>query len=194
MSEIAPPTEPPFLFTTPLGEVREVPLALFLQRALPPLRHNLDPVVVNAKLAKGTEDSTAVYRNRWRAFAKNPAQMAGTAQDVVRTFSEVVAAIVKAGGVDAGTDESNFPPTLHFHASPESKTLYADRKEPEDQFPDASLYRSEARSWGRIVASGEHKQTAKKGDIDDVSFSLMPLIFSTPRLTVYRTRTRQSAA
>ncbi len=189
MSDSKSPTESPFLFETPLGGVREVPVSLFLQRALPPLRHNLDPSVVNAKLSKGTKGSSVVHKNRWRSFAKNPAQMPGTAQDVVQAFSEVVAAIVKASGVDAGTDGTGFPPSFRFHTTPESKMLYADRKELKDQFPDARLYRVGADSWSRIVASGEHKQTAKKNDIDDVSLPFI-MRLSTPSLTVYRIRTR----
>lgn len=154
-------------FSTAFGTVTQVPVRLFLNDILPPLRHGLDATKVSNTLNKtGKRSSThkpITLRNRWRGFNQDPALARRPEEQSFKGLEDVIAMIIQAGRLDAHSCR----PSLSFHNNDRCE-MYALNRDP-GAFPDAYLSRGRDISWYTIAVSGEYKKTDSEEDQEDVS-------------------------
>lgn len=167
-----------------VGAVTGISITSYLQVVLPPLRHDLDPAVIDAKLNSYEERLSSqepiVTRNRWRGFAQDPALATGAAEDAFRHFPDAVEAIVQAGRAVSG----ECPLSISFSNNPNCKMWYLDRGDGTPKYPDAYLIQGDGLSWSSIIASGEYTKTDSNNDAINVSYSLA--LYTISRLIISR--------
>ncbi|KAF7790445.1 hypothetical protein EIP86_001400 [Pleurotus ostreatoroseus] len=160
-------------FKTQLGTAIEVTTDLFLSRALPPIRHQLNPATINAKLTgltrKAFHHRPVTLRNRWRGFPQDPAQLVCSVENTFRHFPDAVAAIIKAGCTTSGKR----PHPIIFQNNPDCEMEYVNRQEPATAFPDAYLFKDGIPSWNNFVVSGEHKKLDDEAAVIDNSYKVV---------------------
>lgn len=111
-------------FNTPYGTVAQVPIGVFLNQILPPLRHDLDLGIVSDTLDSTGKTFTASNKlgktsTRWKAFSRNPARIRCPEERSFEHFEEVVATIIAAGSLAT----HSHPPTMSARCTPLIGTL-----------------------------------------------------------------------
>ena len=174
MSEVstAPVAIDPFPATleTSCGPATELPIDLFLHRALPPLKDGVDIKQIADRLVRTEKRSSScepiTREDRWRGFDQDPAKMECCPEVVFQSFPDAVLSIIKA------SCSNNFTPCapISFKNDPHYRKEYENRKAGE--LPDAYLLSSEPPAWSNIMASGEYKRTDREEDREAVSRNL----------------------
>ncbi|KAJ3557294.1 hypothetical protein NM688_g1548 [Phlebia brevispora] len=150
---------------TPHGMSFQVPIQSFIDYALPPLRHDLDPEKIIKKMADtgtGSSRRPITLQDRWRGFPVDPASARGEASTVFRRMEDVVCAIVKASRPNS--EDVQVQPCV-FRNNPTSVFSSLDHKT--DTFPDAYWQLDTERSWSTIAVSGEYKKSESESDQED---------------------------
>lgn len=158
---------------TPIGWSKQVPIRLFLDHVLPPLRHSLDVTQIAEQLCgpPGTtsRNTPITSRGRWRGFAQDPARSERSEQSAFCWLKSAFSAITKASSSAVGAIE----PVLHFHNN--TNCVMRSTARTASTLPDSyfSLDESRLPTPSTIGVCGEHKKSDCDSDIRDVSVILI---------------------
>ncbi|KAF7799144.1 hypothetical protein EIP86_010375 [Pleurotus ostreatoroseus] len=171
------------VITTPFGGVLERPIQLFFDEILPPLKYGLDPAQLIHNLTHGRKSSSyrpITKQNRWRGFAKDPAD---SQHSVYRTFKHIegiVSWLIKA----AAQCNTEAQASLRFETNPEAVTTSDYRTEA--TLPDASFVEISGEcTWKNIAVFGEYEKgdlgTDSADNVKNITFSMSRCLRHDPR-------------
>lgn len=155
---------PSYVIETPCGPSGVIPLQVFLDSVLPPLRPGFDPRQVLESLKNSQKSYKAITRrNRWRGFTKDPKESNASVYDTFKHLEGVVKSIANACNQVNTSDK----PALRFESN---ATLVArNRYSSEETFPHASFLEGRELSWDKIAVCGEYRKEEDSESVQDVS-------------------------
>lgn len=149
---------------TPFGLSTELPLQMFFDNILPPLR---DDVKSSSVLEALRDDHLITEHHRWRGFAKDPKDSLHPVYFTFKHLEAVVRSIVK-------TVEATYPGAGHalrFESNSTSVARYPNNSD--ETFPDASFLDGSELRWENIAVCGEYEKDEVPDYAQDVSFDIL---------------------
>lgn len=149
---------------TPFGPSNVIPLQVFLDSVLPPLRLGFDvrQVLESLKNSQKSYQGTT-GRKRRRGFTEDPSASDASIFATFKHLDAVVKSIVKACHQLYTADE----PTLRFESN--STLVPRNRCSSEETFPHASFSEGPEFTWDKIAVCGEYQKERDSASIQDVS-------------------------
>ncbi|KAJ3552022.1 hypothetical protein NM688_g4376 [Phlebia brevispora] len=153
--------------STPHGDALIIPVAAFLARVAPPLRHDLDAARVVNDLLCTSKRWPVIQNGRWRVFAQDPADLVKPLTKRYKGLENIVEAIHKVTGAVE---------TPHLlHQCSQRAMGSADRGE--HDLPDVCFsHGRRARQWTDVAAFGElhekDSETALEENVMKVTASM----------------------